>query len=302
MIKKEKLKMEVILAKNVNIARFVKPTIAIEAEWGSYFAEGSRITMNHHGQNSKNPAPCVTPVEESIAMNSDDVIVISHIDLDTIGGMMQCLNLCSVKLKKNKKFWELAAFIDINGAHKINEFEGLTEDLERKINSYWAFFQKPENLAPRFSDDDTYFDVTELVFKHIIAIIQIIQDDEELLAQGDEFKKNTEELNNSTFVEIKNGVIFRIVNSEDFVNHLYTTPKGEIGEAVVSFNNVLKSITISTADEIDGFDCCRFLQKILGLAAGGRTNIAGGDRNFKYSVETAEEIFEKFCAEINKKN
>lgn len=65
--------------------------------------------------------------------------------------------------------------------------------------------------------------------------------------------------------------------SDKFVNALYH----DDADVIIAFNTIHKTITISSADEIPGFDCAKVLQAQLGEKAGGRANIAGSPRGEK---------------------
>ena len=107
----------------------IKVDATVEAEYGEKVLEGDKITLAHHVEKYKNcNAPCNRNVEK---LKDGETIVISHIDLDTIGG---CLALLGVK-PEDEEFWKGAEFIDIKGNHHIKE---LPKEVEDKINAYSA--------------------------------------------------------------------------------------------------------------------------------------------------------------------
>lgn len=68
------------------------------------------MTLAHHDIRSDNPAPCNTEVEPL----TGGTILISHIDLDTVGGIMAVEGI----KPEDPEFWSAAEFIDNNGPHR----------------------------------------------------------------------------------------------------------------------------------------------------------------------------------------
>ena len=98
-------------------------TVTVEAEYGSVVVEGTELTLAHHGDRSGNPAPCLHEGKVDC-----DAIGLSHVDLDAMGGV---LAVCGRK-PVAPSFWELAAFVDVNGPHKLPESGASEEDLREE--------------------------------------------------------------------------------------------------------------------------------------------------------------------------
>jgi hypothetical protein len=241
-------------------------TATVEAEYGDVLVSGTVITMAHHGKHAGNPAPC------SYANGCADGIEkvgLSHLDLDSLGG---CAALLGRKPEANG-FWALAAFVDVNGVHKIGKSGAMPEDI-RRLNAYFAWAEANKVFAPR---DGSATDVTKQVMAGIETVERILADNPELLRAGDEFAKKEESLNRTSFVEVKNGVIVRVCGG--FSNHLYVTTDGAVGRAVVALRTDFHALTVSLADPIDGVNCRDIVQALWGSEAGGHVGIAGGPRN-----------------------
>lgn len=273
--------MKVILAPTADLANSVEnPAVTVEAEYGDITVRGWRYTAAHHGRNSANPCPCVDT--DIPAVDQGETILVSHVDLDTLGGVARAMGWC---LGLRRSFWELAAFVDINGPHKLTQ-SGADEADIAALYAYWAWSQ--DNRGPRRENDKVH-DVTLEVRLHLDAVEKILAGHTELLAAGEEFRKAGEALNEESFVERCGGVIVRV--SPAFTNHLYTTPSGEVCEAVVAFNTKSGSITLSFAEADDPRNACEIMQAVFGPEAGGHKGIAGSPRGARQGLGPLEDIF-----------
>ena len=319
----------ILLAPSADLAREVLATrtvvLTVEAEYGSYVAEGRLHTAAHHqpvgspyaGRHlveGGRPSPCnsnLIPIltEEDAAVGA--VVLVSHVDLDTFGGVLRSMpefqdlfppkNVDAAALAKapaeaanvivsiwnNVNFWNLAEFVDVRGAHKLGE-SGVGERYLSQIYAFWAWSKSPEG-GPRLPRDQVT-DVTNLVRAAGEALRRIFHDDAELLAAGDAFRAAEDDLNKRTFLRREGDVIVRIAGfSRDFCNHLYVTPNGEVGRAVASYGRESGSVTISLADPVSGVSCRAIVQELWGAEAGGHDGIAGSPREKNMGEEGLED-------------
>lgn len=249
-------------------------TATVEAEYGETVVEGI-VTLAHHGPRSANPAPCLAANGICKDVEREVGIGISHFDLDTLGG---CAAIMGIKPEASG-FWQLAAFIDVNGPHKLSQSGASEEDI-RRLYAYWAWSEKNRVMPPR---DGSVAMVTSDVVAGIKAIEAIIAGDEGMLKAGDAFRQAEEELNKSSFVEACGDVVVRV--AKGFTNHLYVTPSGKIGKAVVAIKTEYHSCSVSLADPIPGVSCCSIVQSIWldkdengKFLAGGHAGISGSPR------------------------
>ena len=242
-------------------------TATVEAEYGSDTVTGSVITMAHHGVNDGNPAPCSYPNNGKDYENVE-VIGVSHLDLDTVGGIMAIMGA----KPDDDGFWALAEFVDLNGAHKLHKSGASKENISR-LYAWWAWNEK----QPRPERSSEVVDVTEKVLVAIEAIKKILDGDKELLAEGAKFKAEEAELNRRTVEGSFGSVLFR--TSRTFVNHLYTTDDGTEYDAVVSYNPKWRSVTLSYANPREGDDANAVVKAAWGPLAGGHKGIAGSPRD-----------------------
>jgi hypothetical protein len=175
------------------------------------------------------------------------------------------------------EFWELAAFVDVHGPHKLSE-SGVSSKTLRQLYAVWAWQQAHRSdLDTRCSDEEPFkvFDLED--FRPWIETLnRILSGDEDLLTSGDKFREDGEILNSSSFIELESDVVVRVSNS--FTNHLYNAPDGTVGKAVVALSTRTHGITVSLADPIEGFSVAEFLQDLFGPEAGGRNVIGGTPR------------------------
>ncbi len=261
------------------------PSATVEAEYGEVCVTGSLLTMAHHGPRAGQPAPCSY---ENGCADGVEVVGISHVDLDTLGG---CAAVISRK-PEAPSFWALAEFVDLNGAHKLGVSGANDEDL-RRLHAFWAWSEAHRVYAAR---DGSVTEVTDQVIAGISVIEGILAGDEALLAKGDEHKANGEVLNAESFVEMRNGVIVRV--SPSFTNHLYVAPDGEVAKAVVALNPKTGSITVSFADAPKGKTARQIVQALWGGLAGGHDGIAGSPRDRRMGVDDLRRAFSATIKEV----
>jgi hypothetical protein len=236
----------------------------VEAEYGDDTVRGTQDTLAHHGKNSGNPCPCLASNDLKKYV---DAIGVSHFDLDTLGGVMALLGI----KPETPEFWETAAFVDINGAHKLGQCLSLTPRIREQLQAFWAWSEENRLFAPR---DGSALDVTEFFETATGIIVSIlVEDDECLLDAGRIWAANKERLDAESIIqERSSGVIVR--EHTEFTNHLYR----KSGIAVVALNSTHNSVTVSLADPIPGVSCREIVQSLWGLEAGGHDGIAGSPR------------------------
>ena len=301
-------------------------TATVEAEYGSEVVEGSVLTLAHHGARASRPCPCSLDNLPDLGI---EVIGISHLDLDTLGGIMAIMGIKPVTSWESTQgffqdgFWELASQIDIEGIHKVDpkgplwsmkidptgESEVTVGDL---LNAWYAFSEDNRIVPPRDGS------VAELDLSQFFSAIEAIFDGEEnIIHQGSRWFSAKKALEKDSFIEESEGVVLR--ESGQFVNHLYgweepcgacysTLPEGcrhcfgmkhsGVAKAVVAFNTQYKSVTVSLADPIEGVNCCEIVQQLWGPEAGGHAGIAGSPRGREMTEEDSEAAFKAVKAAI----
>lgn len=293
--------MKVFLTSNAVIASAIGAEYSVEAEYGSVLVKGTMITLAHHDAGKLegfNICPCLN---KNIENPIDGQIVISHIDWDTIGGILSCFGQKPDGEALWDRVWDLIAFIDENGSHR--EFLHETTRITRRAASaMYAWLNQPENriFAPR---DGSVMDVTDFIKKcyELFGELEVECSnggEGPLHAAGDKFWAANEDLIFSSYktglwdkrVDNKPLVIIRQA-PEKFINHLYNDGNGNIFAAVVGYDTSKKTITLSFEDGgSDVVSAGKIIQSMFGPLAGGKNGIGGGDRNHEYTIEDAERL------------
>jgi hypothetical protein len=217
------------------------------------------------------------------------MIGLSHVDLDALGGIMALMGI----KPEAPAFWKAAAYVDINGPHKLWEIEPDQKVMDQ-LNAYWAFSQGHRVFPER---DGSVTDVTDEVESHVDVLLSILKNDPELIGAGRRWEEAQAGLERGSFCDSLNGVILR--SAPTFTNHLYNAGKNFIhGVAVVAYNEKFKSCTVSCAEPIPGISCRSLVQDLWGELAGGHDTIAGSPRGQEMSYADALALWEHVCEKI----
>ncbi len=262
------------------------PVLTVEAEYGGFVVEGTAYTAAHHqpigspyvGRHVSpfgRPAPCND--SKIPTLKEDDVALISHIDIDTLGGLMRATD----SFEENGVFWFYAEHIDTNGLHKA-----------KRDHPCWVLYNGIlawiEENYPEI-DKTRNNDVSDFCYRAFDFIRETLADGTLATRMGNAYLYLQDKLDESSFVEERpSGLIIRRSKGER-VNHLYRGAK-----AIISYNESRKNITISTADPIPNLSCRRLAQEWWGDRAGGHNQIAGSARGKIMSEEQFNEAITKF--------
>lgn len=314
--------IRVLLAPTAELALKTVADVTVEAEYGKVVAEGRDLTLAHHQKEGMfstaggAPAPCnagkvieafAPRLKERLADAGTVTILVSHIDLDTIGGIGRIVDALMPGSEFSTRlfagfdaFWKLAEFVDLNGAHKLDQAQARMQD-EKALFAWWAWSQSKEgNMRPAA---DQVTEITDYVFTALGALKAILVEGSiPLLSRGEDFMADQRAKDRDSFISLEeeSGVVVRCYSG--FVNHLYAVHNGltpRHGRAVVAFNPAQGSISISLADSIPGVSCREIVQQMWGPEAGGHDNIAGGPRGKRMTLLDLVMAYENVCAAIN---
>ena len=265
--------IKVLLAPSVELASTIVADATVEAEYGDTCVEGRVVTLAHHGTRSMNPAPCnwdVTPLNSG-------VILVSHIDLDTVGG---CLALMGLK-PEDPEFWAGAEYVDVNGPHHIHE---LSMEVQSKLNAVYAWrAEMRQNQQQSRIVEVT--DVTETIYEWL-SILNLVtgNPDEGWIAKGKQWSESITAQVESKLVD-ENETVRTFVTDGVFCSSSYYSPTLHVlCKATVVLNTRFNSITVGIADTT-AVSAKDFVQSIWGENAGGHRGIAGSPRGQQMTKE-----------------
>lgn len=277
----------VILAPSYDIAKNIKAEATVEAEYGDECLEGTMVTLTHHGPRSNNPAPCNTPDVPELPPFA--TVVVSHIDLDTLGGIYALQG----RKSEDYRFWEAAEMIDVKGAHHIHE---LDKDIQDKLNAYYAYNDgQPRQRYTEAIDVTKQIDDTYNVVNAIVDINDPEHD--KLITAGKEWAQTREkEVEDQLVYENKDVRVFD--TNGIFCAASYFSPnQNTICPATVTYNEKFKSITLAFEDGGKQLNAKEIVQELWGPEAGGREGIAGSPRN----VEMTKNDLAKLVNELTER-
>ena len=268
----ERNDVKVIYAPDYGSALEVGPVAAtVEAEYGEKVVEGVIITMAHHGERADNPAPCNWP---DVPVLSEGTILVSHLDLDTVGGIMA---LKGTKPERDE-FWQAAEYIDVSGPHHIHE---LPENIQDELNAVYAYADTLDRL-PRET-----MEVSEIVDEYMekvgIVLDERHPEHDQMIADGKEWAAVQQKETERCLVQENEFV--RVFDSDGpFTAASYYSPEhDQVTSATVTLNR-FGAITIAfeNAEEL-GLNAAEIAQELWGPEAGGRAGIAGSPRGEELS-------------------
>lgn len=268
----------------------IVPTATVEAEYGEKVIKGEQVTLAHHiKEYENNPAPCNTPDVPILA--DDSTIVVSHLDLDTLGGIAALMG----RKKEDAKFWKTAEFIDLNGPHNLFQVE---EETRKKYIAYQAYQANHRN--PRFTE---ITDVTDIVLEHLGIIDRVIDGDKTLIQEGMEWDEETKKKIEECLVFENDNV--RVFNSPEGVfcsAAYYSEKQGKVIPSTVTRNGKFKSVTVAMADGGKKVSAKKLVQELWGDEAGGHPGIAGSPRGQEMTEKDMQQLANIVNERYNKIN
>ncbi len=278
------MEIKILMAPSIEKAREIKerfngPLATVECEYGDVVVEGA-VTLAHHAS-GWDSAPALASdniLEESgVEVVDGDYIMVSHVDLDTVFGVMNIANNMpfSEEVKKGVNY------VDCNGQHNLFK-EEVSEEARRVILAYIGYASR--NRCPQQEDITEY--VRELIQNFFT------QDNYEAglaLVEG-RSKAAAEYLtaavgNVALLDQPESSNIFGL-NSEYIIG-------GVEYDHVIVFNRKFGSITMSSKSGAKGEkNMATIMKAVFGEEAGGHKGIAGTPRGVRYSLEDATNLLD----------
>lgn len=301
--------MRIVVAKDLEEAKKLarqhrgKYVISIEAEWGDLALEEPNVdlSLNHHGPRSNNICPAEVGIKRPYLIDNfkdkDKAYIISHLDADTIFGIMWLEGYLNPKDDTAKKLSEIVAYSDKNGYHKAAiEYEHLKNtDIGRKWLTIGYLFSRNNKVKTG--------DITT-IFKNIVDATKIIIESKDIASSviyQEAYYWNSKKTKNA-----KDSLVF--VNDDMLVfkgKHFYCDNYNLFNEpkkVIIQYNTNTNSVLLSAYDKDTAVDLfgkkgvAGMLQDFFGDEAGGHTAIGGSPRN-KY---ISEKDFDNFVQYIEK--
>lgn len=258
----------------------------VEAEYGDTEVKPTRpdgISLAHHGSRSANPAPCVA---EGITPNTDATVIISHLDADTLGGLLAIAGT----RPDDPEFWNGVAKIDVEGRHHMFE---LPSDVQDKLNA----LNYQISQVPRFPRDSV-LDVSGEVAKLALAA-KIICDErhplhDQAIAEGREWATQQEALTENCLVAENENVRIFISDGPFCSANYYSPNENSIAAATLTYNTKTKTITLAYENGGDAeHNAAKEMQELFGDGAGGRAGIGGSPRGQEMTMDDFYSTIEK---------
>lgn len=269
---------QVILIKDYDVAfqfsqKLIKNNVSfatVEAEYGDYCIEGNHATLAHHVLNYRDyPAPCV---RTDVKPLKNGVILISHLDLDTLGGIA-ILEGCYI----SHSFWSSEAIIDTQGALGLSSIPATDNEL---MQIYWAWESELTDLTLNSSLD--YWDVTEMVAKRLSFLNQLLRTDQPIKNYSrylNAFQQQMERYLNSCVYE--DDMLRVFINEQPM--HFQMHQRGEDWIPFCLHYHPLRQ-TLVLSDISNQIDCGAFMKEVFGDKAGGQHRIGGSPREEAQSL------------------
>lgn len=269
--------LKILLAPTYNSAKQLaekcRILASVEAEYGSHVIQGEFYTLAHHAPlYRKNRAPCfhiIEPLDPSL----EGIILISHIDLDTLLGIYYLIRNKEDPVPE-LKIREAAEKIDVGGYHLITELDENIQPLFRAILGILG-------TNPPFNN---VLDVTETVLKNIDLVLSILIDKEPTIIQvGLKLEEEQRKEKESCFIYGTDlYLIYRSKNlpcTDQFI-HPQTGKKAQF---VINYRSGPRAFFLASYHS--DTDCDVILQSVWGRGCGGHARAAGTPRGKIISEE-----------------
>ena len=301
----------ILLAPSYELAVPLPASISIEAEYGTQVKEGRLYTAAHHqpigvrdGEwtDIEEGGHAVAPiVDVQIPNIKEGIILVSHLDLDTVGGCLRAMG-ADLDWYMDGDFAAAAAEMDVRGPHRMPEIlERMVRDhhllparakkYKKQFHAWWALSRRV-----RYARDEVH-DVTSHVVEAAHLLRRINRMDPDVIDAGEDWAEAREAARAASFVSastFKSGhtVLLRKRIEGEFVNAQYEH-EGGVADIIIGYKPEGGEITISTSRPVPELDCREFMQEVYGPEAGGKNGIAGSPREASLGLADATELLER---------
>ena len=293
--------LNIILVKNYEEAKKIakelksedKEVCAIECEYGENALEEPDVdlALNHHGKYSDNLPPSQRYDLYDKLEKPFDNFIISHIDLDTIFGILWASKILR-PTEIAKTLADLSAIQDLNGFHYMERY--ILDSLETAVKFRFLAIGHLVSKITIEDNDSIIVDISRIIHKAILKIKDII-------VQG--VPNYYKDKINDWLINKEKEAIKYLVDETDFYN-FYIASNGINLLSAYKVNNKFKEINIVYNSESRVLSLACFseeeaikyfgekgvitpLQNFFGSKSGGRISVGGSPRDEKITKEQA---------------
>ena len=252
-----------------------KPEATVKVKSMGKTMQGTEITLGSTERGTVPPA--CRAVVKSLEKGT---ILISSLDLDTIGGVLAITG----DKPKDTEFWKAIAYLDINGTHNLYK---LSQDVQDKVNVLlaWQAFQphmkydKPTNVTSIIAQGANILKATldERHPKHD-AVIQ----------KGKEWAKINTQAIESQLVDETPTLRTFITNGIPCANAFYSPTQNQVVSATLTLDKETNRITIATLDGNSTFSARDIAKQLWGSRVDGDEILAMSPCNEEMTEEDLE--------------
>lgn len=288
----------VLLAPTIDLALGVDADVTVEAEFGASVVLGRVATFAHHVPSAaRERSPCANPDADEVMERRSGrrfaTILLSHIDLDSIGGALRVMGSPVATSWETQGFWALAGAVDVRGPHRIAEAadaadlgERHRKLLEDRLRAFWAWGRSRPRL-PRDVVSDVTGEVREA--ERILGLLLADVNDSRVqltpealgwIKAGREATaaEDTLEAASRRNVVERDGVRVVCREADQFVAALHRIGRDTHVVGTASRDTRSGAVTIALADPVPGVSCAAVARGLWGPDAGGHAGIAGSPR------------------------
>lgn len=242
----------------------------VEAEYGDFCVEGTHATLAHHVSIYRDfPAPCV---RTDVSPLKDGVILISHLDLDTLGGIAILEDRYT-----SHSFWASEAIIDTKGALGLPLIPSSDNEL---MEIFWAWENTCATLKP--TSDFKILDVTTIVEERLSFLSQLLNDQLPYEDKTSYLKLFHDHLSDYLESCVYEDEQFKIFVNESPMHFKVHKQENKMIPICIHYNPKRGSIIVS---DISGrIDCGALMKECFGPKAGGQFRIGGTPRDQFFSL------------------
>ena len=274
--------------KAIQLSKNLPKVCAIETEYGDeHFGikDGAVLELLHHGAFSENKPAASQLIDTKLKY---DNFIVSHIDLDTIFGIMWAAGF----LKKTfitEQLSELISFVDEYGFHKYiaTKHNKIDSHVQAKFLNIGKLYS-----SWKFNTFNDGQDISKDIHKLILRIKDIIMKANDTTISND-FQEKYKIFEKYSRYELSIPGILIVYVGDIFLldGYFYNNINHDI---VIQYNTGSSSISISCSDEqiaenyFGKNGVLNPLKEFFGPDAGGRKSIGGSPRHLTLQIEMLE--------------